>query len=421
MSQAIFELSSLNQSTGFTINGLAAGDEAGRTVTGIGDINNDGTPDMVVTTPIAEPFGLADAGQVYVIFGQTNFTSILELSSLNGSNGFIINGVKAGDWLATTAPSSGDINDDGVDDLVIGAWGADTSSVNAGRVYVIFGRTNFASTLDLSSLNGSNGFIINGHKSEEAGISTAIADVNDDDMPDIIIGAWAGDPDGRVNAGRVYIVFGKESFTSPIELSTLNGQNGLIVNGINAEDITGNAIATPDINNDGINDIVIGAWKADLGGRVETGRIYIVFGKASFTNPLELSTLDGENGFIINGINAGDRAGACISGAGDINYDGIPDLVIGSSVSSGQAYVIFGKESFTSPFELNSLDGNNGFIINIDEPGSHSLCASDAIGDVNGDGKDDIILGSELASALPDEHILFLAPQPLLIHLILAL
>ncbi|MDJ1257818.1 MAG: integrin alpha [Candidatus Midichloria sp.] len=110
-------------------------------------------------------------------------------------------------------------------------------------------------------------------------------------------------------------------------------------------------------------------WAAP-GGKTYAGQVYVVFGRASFISSLEPSSLNGSNGFIINGIANGDNARISVSGAGDVNGDGFDGIVVGAwQVASsgrtlaGQAYVVFGKSSFTSPLELSSLNGSNGFII----------------------------------------------------------
>ncbi|WP_375505927.1 integrin alpha, partial [uncultured Nostoc sp.] len=141
---------------------------------------------------------------------------------------------------------------------------------------------------------------------------------------------------------------------SVFNLSNLNGTSGFAINGINPDDRSGNSISSAgDINGDGIDDLIIGADGADPNGS-SSGQSYVVFGsKESFDAQFYLSTLNGTSGFAINGINPDDRSGNSISSAGDINGDGIDDLIIGADgadpngSSSGQSYVVFGsKEGF---------------------------------------------------------------------------
>ncbi|MCC5603821.1 integrin alpha [Nostoc favosum] len=116
-------LSDLNGTNGFLINGIAALDSSGRSVSNAGDINNDGIDDLIIGADGASPNGNSRAGQSYVVFGVKNLGSggTFNLSSLNGTNGFFINGIAADDWSGSSVSNAGDINNDGIDDLIIGA------------------------------------------------------------------------------------------------------------------------------------------------------------------------------------------------------------------------------------------------------------------------------------------------------------
>jgi hypothetical protein len=100
--------------------------------------------------------------------------------------------------------------------------------------------------------------------------------------------------------------------------------------------------------------IIIAAIIASPGGKTFAGKSYVVFGQSSFANPLELASLDGMNGFVIEGINAYDNSGSSVSGAGDLNGDGIDDVIIGAYYAdpdgksdADEAYVIFGRRAAT--------------------------------------------------------------------------
>ncbi|WP_445636437.1 hypothetical protein NSTC745_01338 [Nostoc sp. DSM 114161] len=255
MANSVFNLSNLNGSNGFAINGIAGNDNSGNSVSSAGDINGDGFDDLLIGARRADPNGF-DSGQAYVVFGNsTGFGATLNLSTLNGSNGFAINGNVAGDQLGVSVSSAGDINSDGFDDLLIGGAFADPNGTNSGQSYVVFGKsTGFGATLNPSTLNGSNGFTINGIAAgNQLGVSVNTAgDVNGDGFDDLILGAFFADPNGT-NSGQSYVVFGKSTgFSATLDLSTLNGSNGFVIYGIAANDNSGNSVSSAgDINGDG--------------------------------------------------------------------------------------------------------------------------------------------------------------------------
>lgn len=402
------DLAHLNGSNGFRLDGILTSDKTGFSVSGAGDINNDGFDDVIVSMP--HSYDDSYSGASAVVFGKaTGFSATLALSSLDGSNGFRLNGVTGGEAAGLSVSSAGDVNGDGFDDLIIGAPLSDVIGHDAGFSYVVFGKASgFSAVLELSSLNGSNGFRLSPPTNSLTGWSVSGAgDVNGDGFDDVIIGAPYAAPNGS-KSGSSYVVFGRASgFSATLDLSSLNGSNGFRVDGVAAENQAGISVNAGDVNGDGFDDLLIGAYYADPNDAAGSGSSYVIFGKASgFDATLDLSSLNGANGFRIDGVTAGDASGYSISGAGDVNGDGFDDVIIGApdadpnGSNSGTSYVVFGKASgFGATLALSSLDGSNGFRLEGVAAGDYSGKSVSNAGDFNGDGFDDLIVGSYAADA----------------------
>ena len=395
---ASFDLSTLDGTNGFVLNGIDSFDSSGVSVSGTGDVNGDGIDDLIIGASGGDPNGISSAGESYVVFGRIGGASAsFDLSTLDGTNGFVINGIDFGDGSGNSVSGAGDVNGDGIDDVIIGAdrEGDDYS----GASYVLFGRNSgFSSSLNLSTFNGTNGFAINATGAYDySGRSVSGAgDVNGDGFDDVIVGAPG---DIGYGEGDSYVVFGNNSgFSSSLNLSTLDGTNGFAINGIATGGRSGSSVdGAGDINGDGIDDVIVGAPGSSA------GKSYVMFGQnGGFSPSFDLTTLDGTNGFVLDGIDSGDYSGVSVSRAGDINGDGIDDLIIGAATAdpngntqAGESYVVFGQNSaFSAIFDLGALDGTNGFTINGIDTNDFSGISVSAAGDVNGDGIDDLIIGS---------------------------
>ncbi len=331
------------------------------------------------------------------------FDAIIELSDLDGSNGFQLGGLVADDHGGYSVSSAGDVNGDGIDDLIIGAPQADLNGDLSGSVYVVFGSASgFSADFDLSTLDGSNGFRIDGAATRHYAGWRVIAagDVNGDGTDDLAYTAIGAGPNGSLS-GAVFVVFGSSTgFSATLDPTALDGSNGFRINGVAANNFTGEGLRSAgDVNGDGVDDLIIGAAYAN-GSASGSGVSYVVFGSdAGLPAVVELSGLDGTDGFAIRGEGTYDRSGDSVSGVGDVNGDGIDDVIIGArraSVNgqfSGASYVVFGSSSgFAASLDLAGLDGTDGFRIGGPQTRAYSGSDVGSAGDVNGDGFADLLI-----------------------------
>ncbi len=274
----------------------------------------------------------------------------LTRADLNGSNGFIVSGL-------TDAPSVaivGDINDDAIDDFVI------TQSTEN---YVVFGTTaGFPASFDITSIDGSNGFVIVGNISQ----ASRLGDVNKDGVEDL--GLAAGDTS--------YVVFGNDQgFPARFPLSSLDGNNGFIIDGAGSRIAEGQ-----DVNGDEFADIVVSGTSA-----------YVIFGRDQFPASVPVNALNGSNGFKITGT------GGDASGTGDINHDGVSDIIVSAVAEPNQiAHIVYGNDTnLPATIEASELDGSDGFTVTIDQTDFFLDPRSSVSegGDINGDGIDDALIG----------------------------
>ena len=359
-------LSDLDGTSGFIVNGLNREDALGSRlrggVGGAGDLNGDGLNDIMISP--------SSSGDMSVIFGSSEgFGGLFDLSSLDGESGFIVEGVDGPS--SPTISEAGDINGDGLDDIIIGFDGFPPDQLDADG-YVVFGSmSGFGPSLDMSSVNGKNGFAM-----DVTGFIRRVSnagDVNGDGVADVLIGVSPR----KADAVDVHVLFGAAAgLGTSVDLDSLDGSNGFVIPGVASTDSGGPSLhAAGDVNGDGLGDILVGQ--------------YVVFGSNQFDARLETSSLNGSNGFMISDVELG--------GGGDVNGDGFSDVIaIGQSAAA--VYVLFGSaEGFADAVNIRDLDAQKGFVIQANPGSAHGLTVTNA-GDVSGDGIDDILIGDRFGA-----------------------
>ncbi len=365
--------------------GEAAGDAAGYSVAGVGDVNND-TYDDILIGAWGNAEGGSDAGQAYLILGkESGWAMDVNLANVNAS--FI--GEAAGDYAGYSVAGAGDVNGDDYDDILIGAHLNSEGESSAGQAYLILGKASgWAMDTPLSNADAS---FIGEAAGDDAGESVAGAgDVNGDDYDDILVGALYND-EGGSDAGQAYLILGKESGWA-MDVNLTNANASFI--GEAAGDDAGESVAgAGDVNGDDYDDILIGALYNAEGGSY-AGQAYLILGKASGW-AMDVNLTNANASFI--GEAAGDYAGSSVAGAGDVNGDDYDDILIGAhgnaegGFGAGQAYLILGKASgWTMDTDLSTADVS--FIgEHLDDEAGGSVAGA---GDVNGDDYDDILIGA---------------------------
>jgi Ca2+-binding RTX toxin-like protein len=393
------DLSALSPDQGIELKNVVGPDHAGASVSSAGDINGDGFADLIVGAPFSDvgPNG-GNGGAAYVILGSAD-TADINLTNATTTNTFIVRGAAGGDLAGTSVSSAGDINGDGFDDYIIGARLDGDGGTRAGKSYVLFGKAEGLSSIDLNTLSSTDGFSIQGAAAEaQSGTSVSSAgDINGDGFADIIVGSPLAKEGSTSNVGAAFVLFGKATGFANIDLASLSSTDGFTIHGDASGDLAGTSAASAgDVNGDRFTDMIVGAPSNDAGGN-GAGAAYVLFGKAGGFGDVDLTSLSASDGFKIQGAAASDAAGTSVSSAGDVNGDGFNDVIIGTPGNGdgpGKAYVVFGKADGLADIDLASLSDDDGFAIQGKANGDKTGTSVSTAGDVNGDSIGDLIVGA---------------------------
>jgi FG-GAP repeat len=411
---------------GLTLGGVAAdsadvtfvgednGWQTGFCVAGAGDVNGDGFDDLLIGASRAKTNSNTASGRVYLVWGGAALPATVNLIALLPTEGVVINGAQTGDLLGTSLAGLGDVDLDGVPDMLLGASGEgqDDGSNARGSAYILYGDPALPALLEIEAPVGATvSRFIGTANNDDVGESASVAgDVNADGFMDALVGSERA-PSGTGTNGAAYILYGGAALPASTDLASL-GALGTVINGQISGDLLGHDVAGgSDVDGDGYADVLLGARNAAAPG-TQSGRAYLLHGDASLPLAIAAASIGStQSGVVFNGIDANDSAGAAVATGGDVDGDGLPDLLIGASGGDpgggtngeGEVYLVDGGSwPGSGALSLGALNEHGVVLNGVDagdaagssSPHGHALAI---VGDVDGDGFADVLVGAPSA------------------------
>ena len=354
----------LSTSPNWTSEGNDANAQFGYSVSTAGDVNGDGYSDVIV--------GALDInnGRVYVFHGSE--------TGPNANPNWTAECDQGDAYFGHSVSTAGDVNGDEFSDVIVGAYLYDSGQTKEGKVFVYHGSKSGLSatpnwTAESDQENAYFGF----------SVSTA-GDVNNDGFSDVIVGAVIYQ-NGEGNEGRAYVYHGSESGLS-------DTANWVAESNQNNANFGFSVSTAGDVNGDGFNDVIVGAV-AYTNGQANEGRAYVYHGSVSGLSYTANWTAESDQD------NA--QFGFSVSTAGDVNGDGKSDVIVGARLydniqtDEGRAYVYHGSAL--------GLSGSPNWTVESDQDSARFGCSVSSAGDVNGDGFCDVIVGANLYDGQTNE------------------
>jgi len=357
-------LSSLSTFPDWTVEGVQAGVEFSAAVATAGDVNGDGFADVIVGASKYDN-GIDNEGAAFVYYGGAG--------GVSDTHAWMASSGNKGSLFGSAVDSAGDVNGDGYDDVIIGAYRYNNGQPEEGAVFVYYGSS--------AGLSLAPGWMVESNvKETQLGCSVGGAgDINRDGYDDVVVGAKTL-TNGQETEGAVYVYYGSPAgLKTSIGWSYESNQPGAML---------GHAVGgAGDVNGDGYADIFASAPWYD-NGAVDEGRVMVFLGSAFSLNTAPEWFAEGDQ--------QDARFGSAAHRAGDVNGDGYDDLIVGAwqydkeQVDEGAAFVYLGSPNGLGSKAAWSDDGNQsgeGFGISVG-----------SVGDTDQDGFDEVVVGAHLYS-----------------------
>ncbi|MGG9964033.1 FG-GAP-like repeat-containing protein [Ferruginibacter sp. SUN106] len=338
----------------------------GVSVAGAGDVNGDGYSDVIVGAYFYDN-GQTDEGAAFVYHGSA--------TGINTTAAAMMEPNQAGANFGRSVAGAGDVNGDGYNDVIVGAWYYSNGQANEGAAFIYLGSA--------AGINTTAATVVESNQADgNMGVSVASAgDVNGDGYSDVIAGAYFYD-NGQTDEGVAFVYHGSAAGISTTAAIMLESNQ-------NASRFGAAVACAGDVNGDGYSDIIVGAYFYD-NGQTDEGAAFVYQGSPTGISNVIAATLESNQ--------SGSLFGLAVASAGDVNGDGYSDVIVGAfnydngETDEGAAFVYHGSSNGLSAAQTRTLSPDS----------QNQAGIGDAVagaGDVNGDGYSDVIIG---ASAYDD-------------------